>query len=100
MNAAWPDAAAEVLPADHVASLSAAAEVISNSSSVAWYPMFGCAILALQPKDDQSVDLLLEQGHVALHLVGLDAWRLAMSRCGVSAASPKSKHYCSHMLLA
>lgn len=53
---------------------------IISSTQVAWWPDFGCALLGLQPQDEEGLDLHLQQGHVALHLVALDSWEFAMHR--------------------
>jgi hypothetical protein len=51
------------------------------SSRVAWFPTFGCALLALQPLDEAGLDVQLLPGQLALHLVCLDDWRFHLHRC-------------------
>lgn len=71
------------LPPEDVQTLAKAADRLC-SNRVAWFPTFGCALLALQRLDEAGLDVQLLPGHLALHLVCLDDWQFSMHRCAVS----------------
>ncbi|PNH12760.1 hypothetical protein TSOC_000242, partial [Tetrabaena socialis] len=60
------------LSADDLQALGDASAVLN--SQVAWFPDYGCALLALGSLGGDAPDVRLQPGEVALQLVGLDEW--------------------------
>lgn len=51
-----------------------------TSSSVTWYPEYGCALLALGAADTRDLGIQTRVADLALHLVCLDAWNYHIHR--------------------
>jgi hypothetical protein len=69
----WP----ELTSSDHEV-LAQAVDFISSARNVTWFPTYGCALLALTPRDEEHIQAAADDIFVCL--VGLDEWSFRVHR--------------------
>jgi hypothetical protein len=58
--------------------LAQAVSFVSSARNVTWFPAYGCALLALTPRDEEHIQAAADE--ITAGLVGLDEWSFRVHR--------------------